>query len=111
MSCSCQICLSGLNLNLDPMQVCGGALTPEVEQAGAAELQRIDAGELPSPTPGAAPGEPKAAHASVGVSDRRASTLDGTQADGEGLLRAPGRMRRAAKKKDKAGQGKSKGFG
>lgn len=93
------------------MQACGGALTPEVEQAVAAELQRIDAGELPCPAPGTAPGEPKATLASVGVSDRRASTQDTAQADGEGLQRAPGRVRRAAKKKDKAGQGKSKGFG
>ena len=89
------------------MQACGGALTPEVEQAVAAELQSIDAGEVP----GTASGEPKAALASVGVRDRRASTQDDTQADGEGLLRVPGRVRRAAKKKDKAGQGKCKGFG
>ena len=107
MSCSCHTCLGCPSLNLSPMQACGGVLTPEVDQAVAAELQRIDAGEVP----GTASGEPKAALASVGVSDRRASTQDDTQADGEGLLRAPGRVRRAAKKKDKAGQGKSKGFG
>ena len=91
------------------MQACGGALTREVEQAVAAELQRIDAGELPSSASGTAP---EAAVANGGVLDRRVRSRDAKQANGEGLLRAPGRVRRAAKKKSKAGgQDRSKGFG
>ncbi|KAK9831548.1 hypothetical protein WJX81_008629 [Elliptochloris bilobata] len=89
------------------VQACGNVLTPAMERAVDAELERIDAGEPPAFNP-----SPNSESPGVGSPGSQPCGEDASQAAAESLLRVTGRQRRAAKRKGKAGrQGTSKGFG